>query len=206
MSGPNHLWSGDWQRESDAAGEQLDGRRAAPAEQPPSQPSPSPAPTEPRVRRPGRTLSIVVVAVLVLGGVAYGLTALLGNSRSPAPVASTPALTAPTPSPQPPASPAVAPANPSSPPVSWLGMEIGTVPPGAAVVETVKLGSAGDLAGLEPGDVIVEINNHAINSASDIAPTIKGLPAGQQVSIQVSNGSTLQQDEITLAAPPTPYP
>ncbi len=85
-------------------------------------------------------------------------------------------------------------------------MEIETLPPGAAVIETVALGSAGDKAGLNPGDVIIAINGHAINGAGGIADAIRGLPAGDQVPIQISHGSTLEQTEITLAAPPSVHP
>jgi S1-C subfamily serine protease len=85
-------------------------------------------------------------------------------------------------------------------------MEIETLPPGAAVIETVALGSAGDKAGLNPGDVIIAINGRAIQGAGDIATAIKGLPAGDQVPIQISHGSTLEQTEITLAAPPSVHP
>jgi S1-C subfamily serine protease len=85
-------------------------------------------------------------------------------------------------------------------------MEIETLPPGAAVIETVALGSAGDKAGLNPGDVIIAINGRAIQGAGDIATAIKGLPAGDQVPIQISHGSTLEQTEIRLAAPPSVHP
>jgi putative serine protease PepD len=85
-------------------------------------------------------------------------------------------------------------------------MEIQTVPPGAAVIDTVGAGSPGDLAGLEPGDVILEINNRPINSSSDIASAIRGLRAGDQVEMQISDGGTLSETQATLAAAPSVYP
>jgi serine protease Do len=91
-------------------------------------------------------------------------------------------------------------------PVSWLGMQIETVPPGAAVIETVRLGSPGELAGLSPGDVIVEVNHRSINGTGDIGTAISGLHAGDQVELQISHGSALYRTVATLAAPPSSHP
>jgi S1-C subfamily serine protease len=85
-------------------------------------------------------------------------------------------------------------------------MQIETLPPGAAVIETVRLGSQGDLAGLAPGDVIVEVNHRPINGTRDIAPAIQGLHPGDQVELQISHGSNLEQTVATLAAPPSTHP
>lgn len=85
-------------------------------------------------------------------------------------------------------------------------MQIETVPPGAAVIETVRLGSPGELAGLSPGDVIVEVNHHSINGTGDIGAAISGLQAGDQVELQISHGSALYRTVATLAAPPSPHP
>jgi S1-C subfamily serine protease len=85
-------------------------------------------------------------------------------------------------------------------------MQIETLPPGAAVIETVKLGSRGDVAGLNPGDVIVAVNNRAINGAETIVGAIHGLKAGAQVPVEVSHGSALEQLNVTLGNPPTVHP
>ena len=85
-------------------------------------------------------------------------------------------------------------------------MEIQTLAPGAAVIETVGLGSQGERAGLQPGDVIIEVNHRSINGAGDIGPAIRGLHAGDQVEMQISHGSGLYQIEATLAAPPAVQP
>jgi membrane-associated protease RseP (regulator of RpoE activity) len=108
-----------------------------------------------------------------------------------------------TPSQTAPANPAIPAPTPSVRPVNWLGMQIETVPPGAAVVDSVKLGSAADRAGVNPGDIIVAINGRSITSADGIATAIAGLPAGQHVPIQISHGSTLVQTGLTLGAPPS---
>lgn len=202
MSGPKHLWSGDWEQESAAASEDLAGRRVEPPE-----PEPTVAPATPGRRR-RRRIAIarrprvrrgavaVIAGVLVLAAAAFGLSSLLGSSGTPA---STTAGGAPL-------SVVPATASTSPRPVYWLGMEIETVSPGAAVVETVRLGSGGDRAGVEPGDAIIEINNRRINGTGDIASAIHGLHAGEVVSMQIANGSTVFGTQATLAAPPSAYP
>jgi S1-C subfamily serine protease len=213
MSGPKHLWSGDWQQESAAVSEELAERRAIPADrEPPVAPTPPP-PARPRgvalARRPGlrHALPVVLAAALLLAAGAYGLTALLGSSgpRASATAGGSfgpPAATA--------GGPSVSPASttPSRPsrPVRWLGMQIEPLPPGAAVIETVGPRSAGELAGLEPGDVIVEINNRPIHDAGEIGAAIRGLRAGDLVSLQISRGSTLFSTQATLTAPPSVHP
>jgi S1-C subfamily serine protease len=209
MSGPKHLWSGDWQRESEAASAEHAKRQRQPADLEPAE-NAAPRPSQRRKRSGlGRAVAITAVTVLVVAGAAYGLSALLGSSgketSTSASVASTPR---PTPTSPPVGSPppAAAPQPTTARPVHWLGMEIQTLPPGAAIVETVALGSGGDRAGLEPGDVILEINNRPVTSATAIATAIQGLHAGERIPVQVSQGSNLEQTVVTLAAPPTQHP
>jgi S1-C subfamily serine protease len=54
--------------------------------------------------------------------------------------------------------------------------------------------------------VILEINNRAVRGADGIAEAIRGLHAGDRVAMQISHGSSLYETEVTLGAPPTPYP
>jgi len=152
-----------------------------------------PVARRPRVRRGAVA---VIAGGLLLAAAALGLSSLLGSSGTPAP---TPAGGAPL-------SAAPTTASTAPRPVNWLGMEIETVSPGAVVVETVRLGSGGDRAGIEPGDAILEINNRRIDGTSDIASAIRGLHAGAVVSMQVANGSTVFGTQATLAAPPSAYP
>lgn len=188
MSGPKHLWSGDWERESADAADRL-ADQTPPAGDRVANQTPREVPTRPKPQRPlGRTVAVVAVALLVVAAAAFGLTAVLGSSGSP--TSTTAAVASPG----------------SAKPVSWLGMEIQTLPPGAAVVESVGLGSAGYQAGLQPGDVIVEVNHRAINGAEAIGPAIRGLHAGDQVQMQVSHGSGLYLMQATLAAPPAVQP
>lgn len=58
-----------------------------------------------------------------------------------------------------------------------------------AVVEDVTPGSPADNAGLQRGDVIMEVNRHAEQSAADVAHALSSIPNGQDALVLVwSNG------------------
>ncbi|MFZ0797509.1 MAG: Do family serine endopeptidase [Terriglobales bacterium] len=60
-----------------------------------------------------------------------------------------------------------------------------------ALVEDVKPGSPADNAGLQRGDIIMEVNRHAVKSASDVAQALSGVPNGQDALVLVwSNGGS----------------
>ncbi len=219
MSGPKHLWSGDWEDESAASSRERADLRPRPA-----RPEPTPAPVS-RPRRLSastrRALPLALLALLIVAAGAWAITRLGSSHPQPArktaggfslpttpnaqsvPTPNAPSVPTPTTPAAPPVTPAPAVATPLPRPVYWLGMEIQTLPPGAAVIETVTPRSP---AGLGPGDVIVEINHRPINGTSDIAPAIRGLAAGDVVTMQVAHGSGFYGTEATLAAPPSLSP
>jgi serine protease Do len=58
-----------------------------------------------------------------------------------------------------------------------------------AVIEDVTPGSPADNAGLQRGDVVVEVNRHPLQSASDVAQALSNVPKGQDALVLVwSNG------------------
>jgi membrane-associated protease RseP (regulator of RpoE activity) len=185
MHTPKHLWAEGWQRESAAVSEELAERRAKPRD-------PVPDVVPPPRRRPRRRpsprlrkgLPIAVAALLLLAAAAYGLSSVLGSTGTPGMVT----------------------ASHSSGPVDWLGMQIESLQTGVVVVDTVALGSPGELAGMEPGDVIVEVNNKSVDATGDIKDAIAGLRKGDAVEIQGSRGSTRFTTHATLAAPPASSP
>jgi membrane-associated protease RseP (regulator of RpoE activity) len=227
MSGPKHLWSGDWQRESEAASSSRAHRAPRAPDTAPAA-EPAPGPPRRRFRRPRASVTgvIVGVAVLVLAGVAFGLSSLLGSSspRSrhtpPGPVASATVPTVPTtPAPLPRTAPPTQTVPPvqtqtapqpnppaNTPTVNWLGMEIATQPPGAAVVQTVTIGTPADRAGINPGETIEAVNGRTVHSAQDVATVVKGLSRGVQVRLALAYGSGYSQAELTLGAPPSVVP
>jgi len=60
-----------------------------------------------------------------------------------------------------------------------------------AVVEDVQPGSPADNAGLQRGDVILEVDRHAEQSAADVAKALSSVPKGQDALVLVwSNGGS----------------
>jgi serine protease Do len=63
-----------------------------------------------------------------------------------------------------------------------------------AVVEDVQPGSPADNAGLQRGDVIMEVNRHSVKSAAEVAQVLSSVPNGQDALVLVwsSGGSTFR--------------
>jgi len=63
-----------------------------------------------------------------------------------------------------------------------------------AVVEDVKPGSPADNAGLQRGDVIMEVNRRSVKSASEVAQVLSSVPNGQDALVLVwsQGGSTFR--------------
>ena len=58
-----------------------------------------------------------------------------------------------------------------------------------AVIEQVQPGSSADNAGLQQGDIILEVNRHKVQSASDVQQALSSVPKGQDALVLVwSNG------------------
>src|ERR1700704_6205600 len=71
------------------------------------------------------------------------------------------------------------------------GQGQGQSPVHGAVVEDVQPGSPADNAGLQRGDVIMEVNRHSVKSASEVAHALSGVPSGQDALVLVwSNGGS----------------
>jgi len=75
-----------------------------------------------------------------------------------------------------------------------------------AVVEQVQPGSPADDAGLQRGDVIVEVNRHPVQSAADVEKALSAVPKGQDALVLVwsSGGNTfrvLHSDAASQNAP-----
>jgi serine protease Do len=63
-----------------------------------------------------------------------------------------------------------------------------------AVVEQVQPGSAADNAGLQRGDVIVEVNRHSVQNSAEVEQALSAIPKGQDALVLVwaNGGSTFR--------------
>lgn len=63
-----------------------------------------------------------------------------------------------------------------------------------AVVQDVQPGSPADNAGLQRGDVIIEVDRHSEQSAADVAKALADVPKGQDALVLVwsSGGNTFR--------------
>ncbi len=60
-----------------------------------------------------------------------------------------------------------------------------------AVIERVQPGSPAEDAGLQPGDVIVSVNRHSVQTAADVRQALTSVPKGQDALVLVwSNGGS----------------
>jgi serine protease Do len=59
------------------------------------------------------------------------------------------------------------------------------------MVEEVQPGSPADNAGLQRGDVIMEVNRRALKSSAEVAEALSSVPGGQDALVLVwSNGGS----------------
>jgi membrane-associated protease RseP (regulator of RpoE activity) len=233
MTGPKHLWSGDWERESASAAEDL-----GPLTPPGAPEVPPSGATEP-IRRPRRSLTTrqlgAFVAALIVAGAVVVLAVTLSDSKStpsrtiaqstfpfqvtpngivpnqtiPTPIVPTPTIPTPTTPTVPSPAGATQPPAPSrisnEPTVGWLGMEIVESPSGE-VIYTVPAGSLGEADGFEPGDVIGTVNGLQVESPRQLRAALTNVRLGSQVQIEISRGSTVITFGVKLTARPTIQP
>jgi hypothetical protein len=216
MNTPKHLWSGDWERES----------TDPPAERPyvaapplTHEPTPPASPTEPSAGRGWRTrqTALAAAAVLVLVIIGVALAVSLGGNGKTQPQQR---AQAPTAVPAPSNGSGGAPLQPPTPPVqtqttaapvtvgptySWLGTQLIDSTSGVTV-ETVRIGSAADTAGINPGDVIESVANSGVASIAQLKRATANLRLGQTVQLTVNRGTTLVTLTATLANRPVKQP
>ena len=190
MSAPRHLWTGDWRLESSALTEELAARRARGEE---------PAEPEPPVRSPRRSLRerlaaawarnrrrlrvalVVASAILLGGGVVYAASGALAGGADQRPLA----------------------ASGSRP---WLGIRLSSSPFGGALVVAVVPGSPAAEAGIEPGDVITDIDTEPVAAPATLISAIAGMQPGDRVDIHVQRGATGYTAHVALGGRPDGSP
>ena len=73
----------------------------------------------------------------------------------------------------------------------------GGLPIGAGI-ESVEADSAGEEAGLEPGDVVLKVDDEVISSVDGLVATIRGYRPGDEVELTVQRGEEVVTLEATL--------
>jgi putative serine protease PepD len=84
---------------------------------------------------------------------------------------------------------------------AWLGVSIGESEQGVEVTEVIA-GSPADEAGLQAGDVIVEVEGVAINSPDDLTSLITDKNPGDTVDVKVTRGGDEQTIKLELGVRP----
>jgi S1-C subfamily serine protease len=134
-----------------------------------------------RRRLPARVVVPVLTALLLIVAVAVALTVVLSSGSSSNNHVSSAALRE---------------AD------RWLGVQLVAGPGGSAVLETVAPNGPAAFGGLEPGDVISQVDGKAVDSLAAAVNRIDGLSPGQQVLIVVDRGSALAAGTLVLPARP----
>lgn len=122
-----------------------------------------------------RQAALVVVALALTAGAAYGVTSLLGGSGSPTPTGIAQARV-------------------------WLGMNVSGLPVGGVLVTGVSPGGPADRAGIRRGDVVTEVAGQRIENPDDIASALPPLQPGQRVQIELDRGPFTYTVEVTPQA------
>lgn len=208
MSAPRHLWSGDWRDESSAHRDELAaGRTRVTVADDPEPPAVEPRPKGPTLRerlralgahlrtalgrlrrlplgtRRQRRIALVAVALtLIIAGAAYAVTSAVGGASGE----KTPTV--------------------ASGSGAWLGIDVANSPQGGVMVVDVFPGSPAQAAGMEPGDVITQIDGHQILTPRDVRTAIAGKHPGDQVQLQFQGSGTSYTAKVPLASPPAGYP
>jgi len=199
MTTPRHLWSGDWARESESAADEMERRRAGfrpdepPGEEPPQEPQREPRP--PLLMRVAaavvaflrsaraatargfaavvarlRTISprqvgLVALATVAGAAVALGAATLAGGSGSGSSTSDAKVL----------------------PGHAWLGLQtVSQMSTSGATVLVVDAGGPAQRAGVQPGDVITQVDGQPITSPGVLDAAIAGKQPGQQVQLLVN--------------------
>ena len=199
MTTPRHLWSGDWARESESAADEMERRRAGfmpgepPVEEPPQEPQREPRP--PLLRRvamavlvflrslraatargfaaavarlrtiSARQVGLVALATVAGAAVALGAATLVGGSRSGSKTSDAKVM----------------------PGHAWLGLQtVAQMGTSGATVLVVDTGGPAQRAGLQPGDVITQVDGQPITTPGVLDAAIAAKQPGQQVQLLVS--------------------
>jgi putative serine protease PepD len=92
--------------------------------------------------------------------------------------------------------------NGDTPTHARLGIEIGDGE-GGAVVSSIEDGSAAAQAGIEEGDLITRVDDHAIDSAGSLVATIRSYRPDDKVTITYERDGDQQTTQLQLGSDAT---
>ena len=81
---------------------------------------------------------------------------------------------------------------------SKIAMQQGQVPVFGAYVGRVRPGSVGERMGIQPGDIITDINIRPIRYAADVEQAMAALEPGHRVAVVLQRGGRELRTEATL--------
>jgi putative serine protease PepD len=84
----------------------------------------------------------------------------------------------------------------------YLGVRMTDAEDGAQIVE-VSSGSPAAEAGLEPGDVVLEVNGEAIGSSDDLRTAVAEREPGEQLELRVRSNGNERTVDVELGTRPT---
>jgi type II secretory pathway component PulC len=87
---------------------------------------------------------------------------------------------------------------------AMLGVSLDFRVPDAAIVTQVTPASPAERAGIQPGDMIIALNNQPIGSSHQVVQTIASMAPGQQVSLDIARQQSQFQVDTILAQRPQP--
>jgi S1-C subfamily serine protease len=88
----------------------------------------------------------------------------------------------------------------------WLGIDLYNSPFGGPIVVGVTPGSPAQAAGVQPGDVISQVDGQPVPTAAQFASAIAGKHAGDQVALGLERGPATYVAHVTLANRPVGSP
>lgn len=87
---------------------------------------------------------------------------------------------------------------------AYLGVQVGDVSTGGAVVLKLAPGGPAEAAGIQVGDIITSVNGHAVDGASGLQVAIAGMAPGSTASLSINRNGTAMPVDVVLGTLPAP--
>ncbi|HWD08937.1 MAG TPA: trypsin-like peptidase domain-containing protein [Actinomycetota bacterium] len=88
----------------------------------------------------------------------------------------------------------------------FLGVNVFDAETGGAQVQSVVPGSPAGRAGIEPGDIIVGVNDQAVGNGGDLGDLISAIAPGKKITLRYARKGRVETTTLKLTAKPTASP